>query len=422
MWCSSTDTLNPETGLTEPHHKIVRIPPGESVVLNSAERAPYLLLIEILHGDLDFDPSKRSNKEVLKKIVVKEHERKGASSDLITFDNGGVPEMERQRSQSGTDPDKSSGLLEVDTSAISLSDSSQDISLSSPMDDLSQNSDDEEIDLVEQVYGDEGSLHSRPIDLSDSIVLPPPPKNKELDMATWSSAPSSPHASMDASSSNFAPRPNISRANSTRGEPLRPQAQRVLSLDEYSERMRTAAVMLAQLNANAREPSTSSPLPGTPSTESSLRWLPGSSWLTVTPPAPSPNNNLSDGSQPPSTPALGGVPIRMKLQTSEAAAIRSRIMDEMLALEEERMERMRENRTGEGMLRIGDTGRGMKTAEDEGIIRRELSKADPSAVVVGETWATKKVCLRGRMDFIAVYGPCFRVEYDRRLRMAIWVR
>ena len=36
----------------------------------------------------------------------------------------------------------------------------------------------------------------------------------------------------------------------------------------------------------------------------------------------------------------------MKLQYSEAAAIRDRIMKEMLALEEERMERSEERRVG----------------------------------------------------------------------------
>ena len=53
MWCSSSDKPDPATIIPEPHHRIVRIPPGESVVLNSAERAPYLLLIEILHSDLE---------------------------------------------------------------------------------------------------------------------------------------------------------------------------------------------------------------------------------------------------------------------------------------------------------------------------------------------------------------------------------
>jgi phosphatidylinositol 4-kinase B len=405
MWCSSSDTLDPETGLSEPHHKIVRIPPGESVVLNSAERAPYLLLIEILHGDLDFDPIKRSNKEVLKKIVVKENERKGASGDLISFSGSNHPEKDRERSQSGSDLDKTGGILEVDTTAVA-DDSSEDISMTSAMDATSPYPDEEEVDLVEQLYGAEGSLRSQPIDLSESIVLPPAPKNRELDMATWSSIPSSPQGSMDATAS-FSPRPNLSRANSTKVTTIT-QTQRVLSLDEYSERMRTAAVMLAQLNANlVRESKTSLPAPGTPSTESSSfssRWLSSSSWLTVTPP-PSENTGNTEATQLPQTPSLGSAPLRMKLQHAEAAAIRTRIMNEMLALEEERMERMRENRSGEGTLRIGDTGGNMKTAEDEGIIRRELSKADPSAVVVGESWAAKKVSSFARAIFSLFHSP-----------------
>lgn len=35
------------------------------MVLNSAERAPYLLIVEILHHDLDFNPTSQSNKELL---------------------------------------------------------------------------------------------------------------------------------------------------------------------------------------------------------------------------------------------------------------------------------------------------------------------------------------------------------------------
>lgn len=34
-------------------------------MLNSAERAPYLLLVEVLHGDMDFDPTSQHNKELL---------------------------------------------------------------------------------------------------------------------------------------------------------------------------------------------------------------------------------------------------------------------------------------------------------------------------------------------------------------------
>jgi len=81
---------------------------------------------------------------------------------------------------------------------------------------------------------------------------------------------------------------------------------------------------------------------------------------------------------------------RMRLPKAEAAAIRDRIMKEMLALEEERMERMKGSE-GDVMMRGSVASGSSKTAEDEGIIRRELNKVDPSAVVFSESWASKKV-------------------------------
>lgn len=85
-------------------------------------------------------------------------------------------------------------------------------------------------------------------------------------------------------------------------------------------------------------------------------------------------------------------PGRLKLNTVETSAIRDRIMKEMLALEEERMARMQE---GDSVMvsQMGETSGSSKTMEDESIIRRELNKVDPSAVVFSESWAAKKVCI-----------------------------
>jgi len=47
-----------------------------------------------------------------------------------------------------------------------------------------------------------------------------------------------------------------------------------------------------------------------------------------------------------------------------------------------------------------DVGVGENSVEDEGIIRRELNKVDPSAVVFSESWAAKKV----RMCLIFFFG------------------
>lgn len=46
-------------------NKIVRISPGEAVLLNSAARVPYLLLIEYLRNEVDFDPHSEQNKQIL---------------------------------------------------------------------------------------------------------------------------------------------------------------------------------------------------------------------------------------------------------------------------------------------------------------------------------------------------------------------
>ena len=58
-------------------------------------------------------------------------------------------------------------------------------------------------------------------------------------------------------------------------------------------------------------------------------------------------------------------------------------MEEMMALEEERVERMTERPAGDVVLQMGAAGAGEGgggTAEDEGIVRRELNKADPSGM------------------------------------------
>ncbi|KAI0780822.1 kinase-like protein [Trametes elegans] len=413
MWCTSSDTPQPPQNIPQPHHRIVRIPPGESVVLNSAERAPYLLLVEILHNDLDFDPGKRGNKEILKKIVVKESETKGASRDLVHF-----ARSEPHPKPSIVIPDHVNGSdAALGTDASEAQEPTSDAPATSPSAATPSTpaEDEEEIDLVEQLYGSQSALRANEMDLSDSIVLPRAPKNKELDIMTWSRTSSTPHTPLLDKNDPFGSHtpslhlsipPSLGRAGSTSAPdtPVRQQSQgamatRMLSLDEYSERMRTAAVMLAQLNASlVREPVTAVTAPGMPPPPpepsmlgAPLRWLPGTAWLGGAP---------ANGSAPPpgsggSGPA-GDAPqvMRMKLQASEAAAIRDRIMEEMLALEEERMARMRENGINESSLRISPSNGDLKTAEDEGIIRRELSKADPSAVVFSESWAAKKARVR----------------------------
>ena len=399
MWCpSSSDTYDPTTLTinTQSHHKIVRIPPGEAVVLNSAERAPYLLLVEILHDDLNFDPSRRGNKEILKRIVSKENERKGASKELITFGNTKTRSPVIVNTITGSEQVLGKDTADTqDGGVANEADTPRGSNPSLPV------PEEEEMDLVEQVYGEGESLRG-PIDLTETIILPPTPKNRELELATWSrgsSLSSSPVVEQNAAlttatnpRSILTPHLPVSLGSpimSARGK------ERVLSLDDYSERMRTAAIMLAQLNASlVRETVTSVSKPvghGTDAAEdvsSPASWFPGSSWLGTSdsvsndPVHPSLRDSRSHDT------TTSASITRMRVQHAEAAAIRDRIMQEMLALEEERMARMREGEVG--FEEFGSNG-GMKTAEDERIIKKELNKVDPSAVVFSESWAAKKV-------------------------------
>lgn len=253
MWCSTSDSPEGKNGIPVPHHKIVRIPPGEAVVLNSAERAPYLLYMEVLKDDLDFDPGKRSNREILRKIITKEEGQKHGwpeAGQLLSSLPGPTPRLNTADSKFQTPYTLMTTPLRSPSIAASTSTFSNA---------------DEEVDLVEQLYGADQPLRSKMLDIEDSIVLPPTPKNKELDIVAWSRAslPLTPDdsRSLVQHSQSHSGSPSVSRAVSSTPAPVglppaESETPRDLSLDDYSERMRTAAIMLAQLNVDlAREPS-----------------------------------------------------------------------------------------------------------------------------------------------------------------------
>ncbi len=58
------------------HHRIVRLNPAEATVLNSAEKVPYLLMVEILREDFTFDPDSSDNQRLLSNLVSEQGYRK----------------------------------------------------------------------------------------------------------------------------------------------------------------------------------------------------------------------------------------------------------------------------------------------------------------------------------------------------------
>ncbi len=73
-------------------NKIVRISPAEVNVLNSAEKAPFLLLIEYLKDDFDFEPFNDENSKILKNLSksnlkLKSNLNKKKSNSISNFSN-----------------------------------------------------------------------------------------------------------------------------------------------------------------------------------------------------------------------------------------------------------------------------------------------------------------------------------------------
>ncbi|KAI0481538.1 phosphatidylinositol 3 [Xylaria cf. heliscus] len=58
------------------HHRIVRVNPAEATVLNSAEKVPFLLMIEILRDDFTFDPNSVDNQRLLSTLISEQNNRK----------------------------------------------------------------------------------------------------------------------------------------------------------------------------------------------------------------------------------------------------------------------------------------------------------------------------------------------------------
>ncbi|KAH8686798.1 kinase-like domain-containing protein [Ilyonectria robusta] len=69
------------------HHRIVRVNPAEATVLNSAEKVPYLIMIEVLRDDFSFDPDASENQRLLGSLLD------GSAKSKRIFDLSESPRM-----------------------------------------------------------------------------------------------------------------------------------------------------------------------------------------------------------------------------------------------------------------------------------------------------------------------------------------
>ncbi|KAF3938336.1 hypothetical protein ABW19_dt0210139 [Dactylella cylindrospora] len=78
--CITESDTNASQGAS--HHRIVRINPAEATVLNSAERVPYLIMVEVLLNDFDFDPNTKMNQAIIAQQLADEGKSRRRIFDL----------------------------------------------------------------------------------------------------------------------------------------------------------------------------------------------------------------------------------------------------------------------------------------------------------------------------------------------------
>ncbi|GAA5838768.1 hypothetical protein JCM9279_003856 [Rhodotorula babjevae] len=539
--------------------RIVRISPSEASVLNSADRAPFVIYVEVLEEDLDFDPDRRSNWEDLRRAL---RERDGLSNPSLIAAGAKAKEsadkaekasaarrsLESALERAGPARESAPASSQIQASAqgVELSSSVRgaaaggqtgasspaaaappsprtpfseraDYALGSGLDPMSPTDGDlgggpsGEMDLVEQLYGDmslrDDSLFQ---DGGDDLDGPDPDveiHNRAADELAWKRKDEARRASVTSvgsaassrrqqrqrasvssissiadDSSRVVKQPKAARRASGSGgaagggssaASARPGGRSIsttapISLDDYADRMRMAAVMLAQLDASQtasrgvvgagtaaagtlvhlpvatvagiggvvgaglgaglgavkarlskKETPAASAGQGGAGTRASLDTMSaaeGTSSLAGQPPlnaqvaalshAAAEANSVSGAAPSASAVAVGAsgsstpAPLPTQrprvLAPQDAAAIRERIMSEMLALEEERMERMRGEAAGWGK---GGKDRGAARTEDNSVVLRAVNKDDPSGAVLGESYTAKKARIRAASPF-----------------------
>ena len=201
------------------HHRIVRLNPAEATSLNSAERVPYLLMVEVLRDDFDFNPDTPANQRLLSQIML--DNESGVKKRL--FDSSAAA---RTSVELSPPPDPADSVFEPSTGDLSSPDLLKDLDSTS-------------------VSAMDGRPNGVPLRMKTQT---PPPRLS----SSGNSVPS-----MSALATPFGAESPVSRTSSPgmrkttsagKGAPQTPDQPDVNALANH---IRTAAQMLAQLDSRS---------------------------------------------------------------------------------------------------------------------------------------------------------------------------
>ncbi|KAF9580450.1 Phosphatidylinositol 4-kinase pik1alpha (PI4-kinase)(PtdIns-4-kinase) [Lunasporangiospora selenospora] len=339
LWCHATID-NPS------HHRVVRIPPQDAVVLNSADRVPYLLQVEVLDTDMSVEEIRAQRRE-LREEEDSEEERENASIPDIQIDENGSIDVESavKSDQQGAESNGDDALEKKDEPSSENGQETEKKKLS--------------VDIVP----------NPPVgSLADLTISPPgsPMPSSPVSAVTPGVATETPNRAntrspaLSSGSSAYLRPGNQSRSNEAHMHTvMRRRASH--SADDFAEKMRTAAVMLAQLN------------------QQQANQL-----------APGPNGTTRSSAQSRSS---------IKAKANSVEEIRAKIIREMMALEEQRMQRMKLEGVSSGVGGGGGEGAGSEMLEDERKVMANVATDDPSAAVFSEDWDAKMKRIRSTSPY-----------------------
>ncbi|GAC71414.1 phosphatidylinositol 4-kinase [Moesziomyces antarcticus T-34] len=435
LWCTADDkdvrSKDAETvSGAKRHHRVVRINPSEAVVLNSADRVPFLLHVEVLNNELDFDPERRHNRDTLRRLVTEEDSRRrkaaAASSpfvpasesarntpDLVEHDEVGtaakdgdahdaaaaVLELDGQLGTRSSTPRPASQPLTPGMERFDAMDGERAAEAEADIGTLREpDAPGEEIDLTEQMYGSDLAGFGGERDTSSDDDEDLSTRNRMHDAAAWSAPGDTELAAGHRPMQEF-------------------------SLDEYAQRMRTAAVMLSQLNKSSNASKAHAIVNYGPNLGSNAQggwssWIVPTNWYASSAPVAANGGGGGAGDKAEVGQGTAGVSAHVgvdvarvmggvggagqssRLVHAETEAIRKRIMHEMMALEEERMRRMKVGGRTAVRARAKASNPATRMGEDEEeAVLRAVNKDDPSAAMFSESWAAKKERIRASSPY-----------------------
>ncbi len=199
------------------HHRIVRINPAEATSLNSAERVPYLLMLEILKEDLDFDPDTQANQELLNKLMLENEKGRRRLFDLTN--------STREKAQIDSTDNTTDSVFEP---------ANGDLGNSSLL-----------IEPVEEEIPRKSSRSPLPGLSSNRMLQPPRSSTGATTSSSMATSLSTPRTSDGASRRASSPGPRRPGAYGSK-----PQTSDQADVSALATHMRTAAQMLAQLDSN----------------------------------------------------------------------------------------------------------------------------------------------------------------------------